>query len=198
MGKCGFLTGWAIPPSFYTLPSNCSVLDTTVHLNDLPFAEIQKWETIIGFSLGAIVALQLAQRYSFKKIVLIAPTFSFCANKQQRYGISQKILDAMILSLESNTEQTLQRFYINCGISTFPENIYTKEQLLAGLNYLRSIDIPRNSFAGNPELIVLHGTNDRIIPIESGREVAKWYNTQIFETTGAHISPLTNLLMNYF
>jgi len=202
MGKCTFLSGWAIPAP-HTIQERCNCIDSTflVGSNESPLDilrhDVHESDTIIGFSLGAILALQIAQIQVFKKVILFAPTFSFCKSTEYPLGISPKLINSMMKNILLSKENTLQQFYQNCGISEKILSSYSDYQLIKSLSYLRDVIIPQKKLAGNPHITVIHGQRDRIISIDAGRGVALFYNAQLIETAGSHIDPLLELLHNY-
>ncbi len=67
---------------------------------------------LIGWSLGGMVAMQIALRHpqKIKKLILVASIARFVRDDDWRYAISTEILQQFSESLNNNTQQTLQRF----------------------------------------------------------------------------------------
>ncbi len=202
-----FLTGWAIPESFYHCPEEVQVIDSTLLVRSLMengkvssdwdrlTADILKQNSSIrkltGFSLGAIIALRIAQLLPLEEITLIAPTFSFISRENHPSGVQKKFVDTMISSFDKDRETVLNKFYRNCGIQETIECPYATEELKAGLCFLRDVIIPKEEFCGKPVIKIIQGRRDRIIPVESGKIVADYYGVKLKETKGAHVSPFS-------
>ncbi len=121
---------------------------------------------IVTGSMGGLLAMELLPD-SCKKLVLISSTAKFCADDGYDCGTPERILKRMILQLKRSPEAVLKEFYKNVhhphpALKTNPDS--TQEELVAGLEYLQASDV-RNSIPtlGIPVLL-LHGTEDRIIP----------------------------------
>ncbi|MCF6322990.1 MAG: pimeloyl-ACP methyl ester esterase BioH [Gammaproteobacteria bacterium] len=73
---------------------------------------LPKQGNFIGWSLGGMVAMQIALRHpqKIKKLILVASIARFVHDDDWRHAISTKILQGFSESLNNNTQQTLQRF----------------------------------------------------------------------------------------
>lgn len=206
---CTFLTGWAIPPEFVTTPPELSLFDSTVAVSKLMFQERLKdnWhsllveefsengsvEEIIGFSMGAILAIELAQHISFKKITLLSPAFSFIKSDINPHGMPKKILQSMIDAFTANPSFTLNKFYQNCGISDPVPPRYNDKELLAGLHFLLQVELQKKKLKGSPKLNIIYAADDRIIPHKASDDVSSCYSAMSNKTDGNHIDPLLKI-----
>jgi len=208
VGQCGFLTGWAIPPSHYPLPLHFKVIDSTElifatgglnEINASNISAIQSIEdTLVCFSLGSLIALHCFPLLRCKKLILVAPTLSFCSTTQNRLGTPSKILTSMIREIRSGNQSTLIHFYENCALKSIPAHEYSTDMLIGGLHFLQNCQIEPFIPSEIPEIVVFHGEQDRIIPFESGHKVAEMLNARFIAVPGGHIAPLTELFTSYF
>ncbi len=202
-----FLTGWSLPASFFSVHDNTKIIDSTDLVASL-FKEnesgeqfnlsLLNWfehnhpltESISGFSLGAILTIQLAQQIEFKRVTLLAPTLSFISRPEHPSGVNPRVLKRMIRAIDTKCDTVLHDFDTNCGIEQTVQRNYTKESLKIGLQFLQSVNLPDAPLLGNPEITIIHGVDDQIIPIASCEKVASLCNTSIETRSGGHISAL--------
>lgn len=121
---------------------------------------------IVTGSMGGLLAMELLPE-SCKKLVLISSTAKFCADEGYDCGIHEKILKRMIMQLKRNPEAVLSEFYKNVhfphsALKTNPES--SLEELVAGLEYLHASDLRGKVLNLSIPVLLLHGTEDRIIP----------------------------------
>lgn len=207
MGRT-LLTGWAIPPEFINIPADISVFDSTkaipmvMNQNEIKedwsrilCGEFLKTESdeIIGYSLGALLAIELAQEISFKKVTLLAPAFSFTKSDVNPHGIPPKIVRNMIRALETDTLGTLRNFHKNCGIEESIPCDYSKSELLDGLHFLLQIKLRKKEFKGSPKIEIIYAEDDRIIPQKASGDVSRYYSAKSNVTAGHHIEPLLKI-----
>ncbi len=81
-------------------------------LADQIAATLPEQGNLIGWSLGGMVAMQIALRHpqKIKKLILVASIARFVRDDDWRYAISTEILQQFSESLNNNIQQTLQRF----------------------------------------------------------------------------------------
>jgi pimeloyl-[acyl-carrier protein] methyl ester esterase len=122
---------------------------------------------IITGSMGGLLAMELLPE-SCQKLVLISSTAKFCAAEGYPYGTPEKILKRMILQLKRNPAPVLQDFFRNVH---HPNKCHTcagvtdsLESLIAGLEYLLTSDSRTKVPTIKIPVLLLHGTDDRIIP----------------------------------
>lgn len=132
---------------------------------------------IITGSMGGLLAMERLPA-SCQKLILISSTAKFCAAEDYPCGTHEKILRRMILQLKRNPEIVLTEFYTNVhhphpAISTDPE--CSHEELIAGLEYLLTSDVRKKVPNIDIPVLLLHGTQDRIIPPSA----ADWLHTHL-------------------
>lgn len=170
------------------------------HTNDLAgiTADLVSWisateqrpVTLIGWSLGGMLALEIAgqTRLSVDKLVLIGTTPCFTNNDDWAYGLPGTQVRALCRNLERRFEATLADFFT---LSFAGENI-SGERLRAIRNFaVRQSPLPDRVVAldllnmlavqdqrgGLPLIhqpaLVLHGDLDQIAPAAAGRYLAE-------------------------
>lgn len=92
----------AMPTTDYTLETLADTIAETLPDNG----------TLIGWSLGGMVAMQLALSHpeKIKRLILVGSVARFVRDDDWRYAISPEILQDFSNSLEKDLQQTLQRF----------------------------------------------------------------------------------------
>lgn len=188
------LGGWSLPP--HLLAPLCDAQAQLIDINPLMETLVEgdmlkgEWqqllreyaatlppnpELLIGWSTGAMVAWVLAPLLKPQRMVLLAPTPSFCRRDEFRFGTRAKVLQTMRAALHSDTQGTLERFWESCGLPPSlwpPSQPYSVNQLQAGLVFLEHASLLPLSAAPCP-LKVVHGSADRIISVEAGKYFAE-------------------------
>ncbi|MDQ6963781.1 MAG: alpha/beta fold hydrolase, partial [Mariprofundales bacterium] len=146
---------------------------------------------LIGWSLGAMLALQLAHRLptQIERLTLYAATPSFCCRSGWRHGITQNRLQEIANSVRGESlkqglarftrlmlhgeikERSLLRQLSAHYLST--THLPTANGLEAGITLLRTLDLrPLLTTITQPTTLI-HGSSDAIIPIAAGQWLAK-------------------------
>jgi hypothetical protein len=207
------LGGWAAPPSMLKpifgdsstyidinkiMPNlfNNDILipDWKEHLYKLLQGQFFEPLYLAGWSTGALAVLSILPFVTAKKIVLISATPSFCRKENFRFGTRVSVLQSMIKSLKTDTNQVLKQFFTECGID-WPNinNIYTLEELLAGLHFLDQVSFfSPLPYSSKP--LFFHGTDDKIIPVNAGKYVCEHMSGIWHAFTGPHAIFNTNQL----
>ncbi len=127
---------------------------------------IPEADYIVTGSMGGLLAMELLP-VSCKKLILVSSTAKFCAGEDYPCGTPEKILRRMILQLKRNPVPVLAEFYKNVhhpyrALRTAP--CCSPNELVAGLEYLRASDVRQKVPTLGIPVLLLHGTDDRIIP----------------------------------
>jgi len=174
-------------------------------LNDQAIPSV---DYIVTGSMGGLLAMELLPE-SCQKLVLISSTAKFCADEGYPCGTPEKVMLRMILQLKRNPKAVLEQFYKNVHyphppISTQPG--CSQEELVAGLEYLLSSDLRSQVPNLKLPVLLLHGTDDRIIPPSA----AEWLHAhlpdsqlQIFENDGHalpahHFEKVIHKILDFF
>lgn len=144
--------------------------------------------TVIGWSLGGMLALELAQLYPEKlaKVVLVSSTARFTIGPEYDAGLSPSIVKRLSRQLNQDKSQTLIDFYKlmfsaqeEDQIDLFLDTVAPRftdinlDSLQAGLQYLLETDLrPMLSSIKLPCAIV-HGMADSICPVKAARHLAE-------------------------
>ncbi len=128
--------------------------------------KIPDTEIMIAPSMGGLLAMELLP-HCCEKLVLISSTAKFCADETYPCGTSEKILSKMILQLKRHPDAVMEAFYQNVHYpnpSQKTQSGCSQEELVAGLEYLLTSDVREKIADIKIPVLLLHGTEDRIIP----------------------------------
>ena len=141
---------------------------------------------VMGWSLGGLVALKLAQQQALAKLVLVSTTPRFVADESWPQGMQPKVFAQFFMQLQHNLDLTVQDFLrlqvrgdahaastlatLKAGLIAHPAN---PAALQTGLEILRDAD-ERSALARitTPSL-VLAGEYDRIAHPDASRYLAE-------------------------
>lgn len=140
---------------------------------------------LVGWSLGALLALRAALKYParVRGLVLISGTARFTADGEANYpGADPRALRAMRARLPRAPEQVLEDFATRCaepdGGEAYRERYlamarqFSPEELARGLEALATLDLRAALPALAVPTLLVHGTADQIVPLESARALA--------------------------
>jgi pimeloyl-[acyl-carrier protein] methyl ester esterase len=144
--------------------------------------------TVLGWSLGGMVALELGRRYPrhLRALVLVATTPRFLAAPDWNRGLEPAVLDGFTHGLEADCHQTVQNFLtlqargderaaatlraLRGLIAARAEP--DRRALAAGLDVLRSVDLRTALPQIELPALVVSGEHDCLMPAEAGRALA--------------------------
>jgi len=139
----------------------------------------------IGWSTGAIVILDMLARGLAEpaRVVLVAATARFCRAGDYPHGVRPSTLRAMQAGLRKRPDETLSTFFRECAFpGTIPDIVVEHrvsealaqglDVLSSGLAYLAETDLRENLSGIITPALVIHGKEDRIVPVGAGRFVA--------------------------
>ncbi|MCT4620226.1 MAG: alpha/beta hydrolase [Marinisporobacter sp.] len=152
---------------------------------DLIYEKNMEQFSIIGWSLGSLVAIDLYKDFSSKieHMILFNATAKFIQDENYFYGWNKKIVDRMIYMLKGDHEKTLKKFYKNLFSRVEVDNGYEKKfldeikkidtkkdikSLLIGLEYLKDQDLRECLKEIDGKILLIHGEKDSICPIQAG------------------------------
>jgi pimeloyl-[acyl-carrier protein] methyl ester esterase len=136
----------------------------------------------IGWSLGALIALELATSVPEKidRLVLIGGTSRFTKGDGYDAGWERRVVERMKRQLVRNREQTLSSFFASLlceeeqgKVLDFERHFHnTDEQgLLVGLDYLMTADVRFALRDITAPLLLIHGEEDTICPPSASRYI---------------------------
>jgi pimeloyl-[acyl-carrier protein] methyl ester esterase len=143
---------------------------------------------LLGWSLGGLVALELARRHPrhLRALVLVATTPKFLAGPDWEHGMRPDVLDAFTRGLSTDYRATVQNFLslqargderaretlrlLRSRLASHGEP--DPRALAAGLGILRSTDLREVLPRIVLPTLVIAGEHDRLTPAAAGRELA--------------------------
>ena len=133
---------------------------------------IPKNSTLIGSSLGGLLAIKIASLFTIKNLVLVGASPSFTNHENWQYGMSAETFTRFFDDLKNNYSKTLRRFI---SLQTKNKNLIrelfniiekhptSRNALEQGLNILlkndlqevfKSLDIPKYAILGTLDMLV--------------------------------------------
>lgn len=135
--------------------------------------------TLLGWSLGGMIAQELAARFPqrIKRLILLATTPCFVATPDWPHGLTDTTVRSLGRDFKRAPTPTLANFWSLQFQGECPPPPPLRVDVeavtaLGGLELLRRIDLRRQLSAITPPTLVLHGSTDVIIPISAGRFLA--------------------------
>lgn len=144
---------------------------------------------LLGWSLGAMVALACAARHPRKvaRLVLVGANASFIQREGWAEALAPADLDAFISQLQASPEALLKRFaaLIHAGDANTRANQRAMKacladglpadaaSLAAGLALLGSADLRGHAFAADQPVLLLHGAVDPLMPVAGAERLAR-------------------------
>lgn len=143
--------------------------------------------TLLGWSLGGIIAQQLALRLPqrIERLILVATTPCFVATPDWQHGLNDTAVRALARDFKRAPDPTLENFWKMQFHDNVPRPPAVHPTLdlntaIGGLELLRRIDLrSRVKEITRPTLIV-HGRDDQIIPIGAGQFLAESLPCSLF------------------
>ena len=138
---------------------------------------------ILGWSLGGLLAINIATKIKISKLILVASTPNFVQTNDWPYGIDENNFRQFSDALELNLSKGLKRFVslqtqdkthlktINQSINQFSASTKALNQ---GLEILLSTDLTHEFTQLNVPTQVILGDRDTLVPIE----INEWYQLQ--------------------
>lgn len=143
--------------------------------------------TLIGWSLGAIAALEIALALPEKINRLILISGTACFVQEKRKGWSVRIVKKMQRNIVTSPEETLRAFdqllfseeekekwlsyFVECVRPSFHKD--TPESLYYGLDYLIHADVRDQLSDLHVPTLLIHGEKDQICPLSAAMEMTK-------------------------
>lgn len=143
---------------------------------------------LLGWSLGGLLAMQIASQIPIRQLLLVATTPNFIQSKNWRYGIRAQHFEQFSKSLQRDLATGLKRFVqlqsqqkstlktLNQAIDDFPATV---EMLNQGLKILLNTDLTHQLQQLKVPIQVVLGANDTLVPIA----IQNWYAQQNIPTT---------------
>ena len=135
--------------------------------------------TLLGWSLGGMLAQELAARFParIERLVLVATTPRFVSAPDWQHGLADSAVRALARDFKRAPIPTLAHFWRLqfSGEGSIPSPRLPQVEpatALGGLELLRQVDLRNQLSEITMPALVLHGSHDVIIPVAAGRFLA--------------------------
>jgi pimeloyl-[acyl-carrier protein] methyl ester esterase len=135
--------------------------------------------TLLGWSLGGMLAQELAARYPqrIERLILVATTPRFVSTLDWQHGLADSAVRALARDFKRAPARTIESFWRLqfSGEGSLPAPLLPEVEpatALGGLELLRQVDLRQQLSKITMPTLVLHGSSDVIIPIGAGRFLA--------------------------
>lgn len=141
--------------------------------------------SLVGWSLGSLVALDLAARFPeiVDRLILFSATSCFTVQDNYKDGWDPRIIRRMQRRLQQDPQATLNDFYSRMFSSAdqkmiaqekvpFKGNEDSVDSLLFGLNFLKETDYRDRLMKINKPIHLIHGEEDVICPLGASQWIA--------------------------
>ncbi|MGG2014166.1 alpha/beta fold hydrolase [Bacillus sp. S10(2024)] len=148
---------------------------------------------LVGWSLGALAALQVHHLLQTKGIVLLGGTAKFTTDSDYIHGWKHSFVDRMSRNLLKQKDDTLKRFYMSMFSKAEQESeqdrafLKIAEQfqgdsihsLQCGLHYLIETDVREQLVQVDVPVLLLHGKDDVICPLSAAEYIQGKINASL-------------------
>lgn len=143
---------------------------------------------LLGWSLGGLLAINIAKKINLSKLILVAATPKFVQTEDWQYGIDEDNFRQFSATLSLNLSKGLKRFIslqtndklqlksLNQAIDALPA---TTDALRQGLDILLTTDLSYTFKQLTLPIQVILGNQDTLVPIK----IADWYKQQNISVT---------------
>lgn len=164
--------------------------------------EADEYFSLLGWSLGSILAIEAASRYKerIKQLMLVSGTSRFTRDIKSGYacGWPQNIVKKMKTALVNEQQKTLDSFYTSMfskvevqqaqhykfgSYANQIENKYEIQELETGLDYLIQVDLREKLKEINVPTLLIHGEKDTICPIAAAEYISTEVHGEVFFQT---------------
>lgn len=169
-------------------------------------AEIPAGATLVGWSLGGLVAMRIALDAPEKcgRLVLIGATPCFVNREDWQYGVDAEIFTQFASSLATDYAGTIRRFMslqaqggtdVRAVINDLRRHLLAQPKPTAGaledgLDILRRTDLRMEVSAIGQPVTLIHGVGDKLAPVEAAHwMLSKLPRAELHEITGAAHAP---------
>ena len=142
---------------------------------------------ILGWSLGGLLAINIASKIKVSSLILVGSTPNFIKNKQWQYGIEASIFKEFHNLLATNRKQALKRFVslqtknteqIRYLKTTINNCHITSKALNQGLNIMLNTDLTNILLNLKIPIKAILGKQDALVPYT----INEWYKANNIQT----------------
>ncbi len=168
-----------LPPGNYDLD----------RLSDMAASLLTDDTTLLGWSLGGMVAMELARRYpqQVKRLVLVGSTPQFFADDNWPVAMPATTLAEFSRALRANPDQTLRRFLAlqvrtSCNAAQVLRKLQTQlarrqtahpAALANGLGILSRSNLRPHLQQIHCPVLLLHGDQDQLVPVAAAAALCR-------------------------
>lgn len=174
---------WYDLPGYRATPFTADFTDAVAGV----IAAVPQGTLLVGWSLGAMIALAAAARapHHIGGVVAIGGTPSFITREGWPFGLTPDALAEFRAAILADEPGMLPRFVggfnrgepdskaLTSAILQCADPAPALDILLAGLDWLATVDLRAQLATIEPPVLVVHGENDPLIPFDAGRAIAK-------------------------
>ncbi|KPJ90208.1 MAG: hypothetical protein AMJ53_14520, partial [Gammaproteobacteria bacterium SG8_11] len=179
---------------------------TLQYLADELVSLVPPGATVLGWSLGGMIAMQMALRYpnAFDRLVLVAASPQFRLSADWPHAVDSRILENFASELADSYQQTIQQFLAIQALGSehardeirvlrgkvFRDGEPDKTALRQSLNILQTANL-RDQVAGIAmNTLIIGGERDRLVPVAAVNWLANNINrSQLKVINGASHAP---------
>jgi len=142
---------------------------------------------LLGWSLGGLLAINIARQVQISKLILVASSPNFIQNDDWKFGIDADNFNQFSDALQLNLSKGLKRFIslqtkdksqikqLGYSIDTLPASTIALNQ---GLEILLNTDLTEQFLALDIDVKVILGRKDTLVP----SAISSWYESQSIDT----------------
>lgn len=168
--------------------------------------QVEEQSTLVGWSLGGLVAMRMAMLYphKFDKLVLIGATPCFVNKSDWTHGVDDTVFEQFADSLAQDYAGTIRRFLSlqaqgSEALKTVLGELRRKllslpppemSVLQSGLSVLRTTDLRQQLRELRLPVALIHGVGDKLAPVAAARWMAGQIpGARLHEVPGAAHAP---------
>lgn len=162
--------------------------------------------TVLGWSLGGMIAMQMALRYpnAFDRLILVAASPQFQLSADWPYAVDSKILENFANQLADSYKDTIQQFLAIQALGSehareeirllrnkvFRDGEPDKTALRQSLNILQTANLRQQVHDIGIDTLIIGGERDRLVPVAAAKLLAESIkHSQLHIITGASHAP---------
>ena len=154
---------------------------TLQHLADELVSLVPPGAAVLGWSLGGMIAMQMALSYpnAFERLIVVATSPQFRFSEDWPHAVDSRILDNFAGALASSYKDTIQQFLAIQALGSehareeirllrgkvFRDGEPDKTALRQSLHILQSANLRDRVQAIDMETLVISGERDRLVPV---------------------------------